>query len=98
MTAPAAATKPVATFRPPRRRRFSPGDAFRLLIGIGLSLAGLLLMSVGQKTLRGFEEDLASALARLPNQVEDGLLAVAQMLAAIVPVVAIGYLLLQRRF
>ncbi len=98
MTAEAAATRPVATFRPPRRRRFSPGDVLRLLIGIGLSLAGLLLMSVGRETLRGFEEDLASALARLPNPVEDGLLAVAQMLAAIVPVVAIGYLLLQRRF
>jgi glycosyltransferase 2 family protein len=98
MTAEAAATQPVATFRPPRRRRFSPGDVFRLLIGVGLSLTGLLLMSVGRETLRGFEEDLASALARLPNQVEDGLLAVAQMLAAIVPVVGIGYVLLQRRF
>jgi glycosyltransferase 2 family protein len=98
MTAHAAAATTVATFRPPRRRRFSPGDVLRLLIGIGLSLAGLLLMSVGQETLRGFEEDLASGLARLPNRVEDGLLAVAQMLAAVVPVVVVGYLLIQRRF
>jgi glycosyltransferase 2 family protein len=98
MTAQAAATKPVATFRPPRRRRFSPGDALRLLIGVGLCLVGLLLMSIGRQTLRGFEEDLASALARLPNPVEEGLLAVAQMLAAVVPVVAIGYVLIQRRY
>ena len=98
MTAHAAATKPVATFRPSRRRRFSPGDVLRLLIGIGLCLVGLLLMSIGRQTLRGFEEDLASALARLPNPVEDGLLAVAQMLAAVVPIVAIGYLLIQHRY
>jgi hypothetical protein len=66
------------TFRPPRRRRFSPGDALRLLIGIGLTFAGLLLMSVGQRTMRGFEADVASGLARLPNRLEDGLLAVAR--------------------
>jgi uncharacterized membrane protein YbhN (UPF0104 family)/tRNA A-37 threonylcarbamoyl transferase component Bud32 len=98
MTADVAAGATVVPFSPARRRRFSPGDVLRLLLGAGLALAGVLLTSIGQGTMRGLEEDVARGLARLPNRVEDGLLAVAQMLAAIVPVVAIGYLLIMRRF
>jgi uncharacterized membrane protein YbhN (UPF0104 family)/tRNA A-37 threonylcarbamoyl transferase component Bud32 len=94
MTADAA----TVGVRPSGRRRFSPGDVLRLLIGLGLAVIGLLLTSAGRETMRGVETDLARGLARLPNRVEDGMLAVAQLLASVVPAVAVGYLLIQRRF
>jgi undecaprenyl-diphosphatase len=68
------------------------------MVGLVVTAIGLLLTTIGRLTIRGVQADLAIALARLPNRVEDGLLAIAQILASLVPSVATVYMLLHRRF
>ena len=82
----------------PKRRRFSPGDTMRLMVGVAVTLVGLILSTIGRLTIRGVQADLALALAKLPNRLEDGLLGIAQLLASLVPTVATVYMLVQRRF
>jgi uncharacterized membrane protein YbhN (UPF0104 family) len=81
-----------------KRRRFSPGDIMRLMVGVVVTLVGLVLTTIGRLTIRGVQADLALALSRLPNRLEDGLLAIAQILASLVPTVATVYMLFLRRF
>jgi undecaprenyl-diphosphatase len=70
----------------------------RLMVGLAVTAVGLVLTTIGRLTIRGVQADLAIALARLPNRVEDGLLAIAQILASLVPTVATVYMLAHRRF
>ena len=89
----------VAFHGPPRsRRRFSPGDLIRLIGGALIVVAGLLVATLGRSTANGLEADIARQVAHLPTRVAEGLLALAQMLATLVPLVAAGYLLARRRF
>jgi uncharacterized membrane protein YbhN (UPF0104 family)/tRNA A-37 threonylcarbamoyl transferase component Bud32 len=89
---------PIVVGVRPSRRRFSPGDVLRLLVGVGIALLGLFVALVGRSTANGLEADIARLLARVPKRVVDGMLALAQMLATLVPLVAVVVLLVRRRF
>ncbi|MDJ0768755.1 MAG: lysylphosphatidylglycerol synthase transmembrane domain-containing protein [Ilumatobacter sp.] len=83
---------------PPRRRPFSPGDVVRLLVGLVLVLAGWLLTELGRETISGIERDLVSAVARLPDDLEDLILGAARLVTSLVPLAVLLYLLATRRW
>jgi hypothetical protein len=58
---------------PPARRRFSPADVLRLVVGLILVGIGALVARGAQSTVRGLEEDLLEAFDRLPDAFEAGL-------------------------
>ncbi len=100
MTAsPTTATDTVQLFEPPPRRRpFSPGDVVRLLVGLALVVAGWMIAELGQATITGIEEDLVSAVDRLPDGLETAILGSAQLAASLVPLAVLLWLLATRRW
>jgi glycosyltransferase 2 family protein len=89
----------VELFDPPRpRRTFSPGDLLRLLIGVGLIGVGAVVGRIARSTIRGVEFDLLQLVGRLPDPVDDVLVAVAQFVTRVIPTVALVMLLAARRW
>ena len=64
----------------PRRVR-SPSDVLRLLIGGALVALGLILATVADRTVGGAQADLVDAVSRLPEQLEQVVVGVAQVIA-----------------
>ena len=90
---------PVEVFeQPPSRRRFSPGDVLRLVIGLALVGVGTLVARTARSTLEGLETDLVEAFGRLPDGVETALLTFAQLFTSVVPAIAFVVLLVKRRW
>jgi uncharacterized membrane protein YbhN (UPF0104 family)/tRNA A-37 threonylcarbamoyl transferase component Bud32 len=88
--------EPLLPAPPPIRRRFSPGDILRVLIGLGFLVVGLLLATVAKETLSGVESDVVEAVSRLPDEIEHGVIATAQLLATLFPL-AVLLLVIWRR-
>lgn len=82
----------------PARRPFAAGDLLRLLLSIAVVVAGIVIAEVGQATVTGFERDLLRAVARLPDRLERGVLAVVQVATSLVPLAALTVLLVRRRW
>lgn len=83
---------------PPPRRRFSPGEWLRLLIGVVLVVVGLLLTTVAEDTISGAESDLVEGFSGLPDRVEEAVVGVAQLGAMLVPLFALLAISWQRRW
>ena len=88
--------EPLLPAPPPIRRRFSPGDILRVLVGLGFLVIGLLLATVAKETLSGVESDVVEAVSRLPDEIEHGVFATAQLLATLFPL-AVLLLVIWRR-
>lgn len=88
---------PVMDLRPRRRER-SPADVLRLLLGLALLAAGLLAATVARHTVVGAEADIVEVYERIPDRLAEVLTAVAFVLAAALPLLAVVTLLLRRRF
>ena len=70
----------------------------RLLVGGALVLVGVILATVADRTVGGVQADLVEAVSRLPTQVEQVVVGVAQVIAASVVFVIAIVLLVQRRW
>jgi uncharacterized protein (TIRG00374 family) len=87
----------VMDLRPARRER-SPADLLRLLLGLVLLGAGLLAATLARNTVVGVEADIVEAYERLPDRLDEVLTAIAFILAAALPLLAVAVLLLRRRY
>ena len=92
-----AGDDPVMDLRPRRRVR-SPVDVLRLLVGLALLAAGLLAATFARHTVVGAEADIVEAYEQIPDRVAEALTAVAFVLAAALPLLAVIILLVRRRF
>jgi uncharacterized protein (TIRG00374 family) len=81
-----------------RRRQRAPSDVLRLLIGLALLAAGLGAAMFARNTVGGVEADIVEAYERIPDRVAEVLTALAFLLAAGLPLLAILVLLVRRRF
>jgi uncharacterized membrane protein YbhN (UPF0104 family)/tRNA A-37 threonylcarbamoyl transferase component Bud32 len=98
-TAPGPDTDDVELFEtPPSRRPFSAGDVLRLVVGLVLALAGVLLARLARSTIGGLESDLLRAFGRLPDGLEEVVLTLAQAATSLIPTVALVVLLVRRRW
>jgi undecaprenyl-diphosphatase len=96
-----AAAAEVAIFDPrPAGERYyrHPGDLVRLVLWSGVAVLLALLISVATATSEGLSADLGRAAARLASPVRELALALAQLGAIVLPVVAVGILVVQRRW
>jgi undecaprenyl-diphosphatase len=91
------AVAPVVSLRARRRQR-APGDVLRLLLGLVLLGAGLLAAMFARNTVGGAEADIVEAYQRIPDRITEVLTALAYVLAAGLPLLAIVVLLLRRRY
>jgi undecaprenyl-diphosphatase len=82
----------------PRRRERAPADVLRLLLGLALLAFGLLAASVARNTVVGAEADIVEAYDRIPDRLAEVLTALAFLMAAGLPLLAILVLLLRRRY
>lgn len=82
----------------PRRRVRSQADLARLLLALVLVGAGVLAASWLRNTLGGAEEDLVAVYQQVPEGFARLLTAVAVLGTVVVPVVAMGFLVVRRRF
>src|SRR5215510_6374141 len=82
----------------PSRRPFSAGDVIRLIVGLVMALGGAAIAQLGQSTIEGIETDLAALFARLPNAFENAVLTLTQVIASVIPLIAMVVLLVRRRF
>lgn len=80
------------------RRSFAAGDMIRLLVGLVLVLVGVVIAEVAQETIRGLEEDLVRAIARLPDRIEQTVLGLVQLVTSLVPLTTLVVLLIRRRW
>jgi len=76
----------------------SPIELVRLLFGLILLAAGILLAEVADQTLAGAEADLAEGLEEIPVRVREVLLGSLQVLIALFPLVGLGWLIVTRRW
>ncbi len=89
----------VELYDPPAtRRRFSPGEWVRLLIGLGFVGLGLLLGTVAEDTISGAESDIVEGFSRFPDRLEESIIGVAQLGATLVPLAGLLILLVRRRW
>ena len=94
---PAAGDAPVVELHARTRER-SPADVLRLLLGLVLLGAGMLAATVARNTVGGLEADIVEAYDRIPDLVAEVLTAVAFVLAAAVPLLAVVVLFARRRW
>ncbi|MBX3314307.1 MAG: flippase-like domain-containing protein [Actinobacteria bacterium] len=99
MTGTSTAADDVVVFdAPPSRRPFSSTDVLRLVVGLLVLAAGILVAKLARSTVAGVEADLVSAFARLPDGIEQAVLRTAQFATSLLPTVALVVLLVQRRW
>jgi glycosyltransferase 2 family protein len=76
----------------------SPADLLRLVAGAIVVLLGLLVSAGISSAAVGFDRDLQNAFGSLPDIVETVLITLFQVVAALIPVVVFGLVLVRRRF
>jgi glycosyltransferase 2 family protein len=76
----------------------SSADAVRTVIGLALVAVGTVVAGWAEGTVIGIESDLAEAIARLPNRLEEAVLAIAQLTAGSLALAVFVYLLVTRHF
>jgi uncharacterized protein (TIRG00374 family) len=85
--------------RPPGDRYYRhPGDVVRLVMWGAVTLLLALLVSVATATSDGLTTDLGRAAARMTNPLRELLLALLQVAAVVLPIVALAVLTVQRRW
>jgi glycosyltransferase 2 family protein len=96
----AALTETLPAFdEPPAERHVrSPSDVLRLLVGFVVLLVGLALATGGSSTVTGFDRDILRLFGDMPDIVERLLIAFAQSIAALFPIVVGIVVLVRRRF
>jgi uncharacterized membrane protein YbhN (UPF0104 family) len=82
----------------PRGRERSPADVLRLLLGLALLGAGLLAATVARNTVGGVEADIVEAYDHVPDRIAEVATALAFVLAAAVPLLAILVLVARHRY
>ena len=82
----------------PRQRVRYQADIVRLLASLALLAAGVLIAIHARNTIGGAEEDIVDVYERVPERFADVLAAVAVVSATVIPVVAVVFLVLLRRF
>lgn len=93
------ATDDVVLFPPPpERQRWAPRQIVRLLIGLGAVGIGIIAASLAESTISGLESDVLDAIARIPDQVEQVVLGVAQIIATTVPLAGLVVVVWHRRW
>jgi glycosyltransferase 2 family protein len=82
----------------PRQRVRYQADFVRLLASLALLAAGVFIAINARNTIGGAEEDIVDVYQRVPERFADVLAAVTVVSATIVPVVAVVFLVLLRRY
>ena len=82
----------------PRQRVRYQADIVRLLVSLALLAGGVLIAIHARNTIGGAEEDIVDVYERVPERFADVLAAVAVVSATVVPVVAVVFLILLRRY
>jgi undecaprenyl-diphosphatase len=82
----------------PRQRVRYQADIVRLLASLALLAAGVLIAIHARNTIGGAEEDIVDVYERVPERFADALATVAVVSATVIPVVAVVFLVLLRRF
>jgi glycosyltransferase 2 family protein len=82
----------------PRQRVRYQADIVRLLVSLALLAGGVLIAIHARNTIGGAEEDIVDVYERVPERFADVLAAVAVVSATVIPVVAVVFLVLLRRF
>ncbi|HEY7073076.1 MAG TPA: hypothetical protein VH479_23315, partial [Acidimicrobiales bacterium] len=82
----------------PRGRERSPADVLRLLLGLALLGLGLLAATVARNTVGGIEADIVEGYDRVPDRIAEVATALAFILAAAVPLLAIVVLVVRHRY
>jgi glycosyltransferase 2 family protein len=82
----------------PRQRVRYQADIVRLLASLALLAGGVLLAIHARNTIGGAEADIVDVYERVPERFADVLAAVAVVSATVVPVVAVVFLILLRRY
>ena len=88
----------VAVSVAPRQRVRYQADIVRLLASLVLLAGGVLIAIHARNTIGGAEADIVDVYERVPERFADVLAAVAVVSATIVPVVAVVFLALLRRY
>jgi undecaprenyl-diphosphatase len=81
-----------------RQRVRYQADIVRLLVSLALLAGGVLIAIHARNTIGGAEADIVDVYERVPERFADVLAAVAVVSATVVPVVAVVFLILLRRF
>lgn len=81
---------------PPIEWRRHPADVARLLGSGALLLVVLLLTAVEPDALTNVSDDLVRAVDRLPPTVADAIAGILQLIAAVLPLIGIGWALVRR--
>jgi hypothetical protein len=82
----------------PRGRERSPADVLRLLLGLALLGFGLLATTVARNTVGGIEADIVEGYDHVPDRIAEVATALAFVLAAAVPLLAILVLVVRHRY
>jgi glycosyltransferase 2 family protein len=82
----------------PRGRERAPADVLRLLLGLALLAGGLLAATVARNTVGGIEADIVEAYDHVPDRISEVATALAFVLAAAVPLLAILVLVIRHRY
>ena len=82
----------------PRGRERAPADVLRLLLGLALLGVSLLATTVARNTVGGIEADIVEAYDHVPDRIAEVLTALAFVLAAAVPLLAILVLVVRHRY
>jgi uncharacterized membrane protein YbhN (UPF0104 family) len=83
---------------PPTRQRWAAADLLRLLIATAFVVAASLAASFADDTIAGVEDDVVSAVGRIPDRLEATVIGTAQIIATFVPLVATGFVIWKRRW
>ena len=81
-----------------RGRERSPADVLRLLLGLALLGLGLLATTVARNTVGGIEADIVEGYDHVPERIAEVATALAFVLAAAAPLLAILVLVVRRRY
>src|SRR5262245_356335 len=82
----------------PRQRVRYQADIVRLLVSLALLAGGVLIAIHARNTIGGAEADIVDVYERVPERFADVLAAVAVVSATVIPVVAVVFLILLRRY
>jgi glycosyltransferase 2 family protein len=77
--------------------QWAPVDIARVVAGLAVAAAGLVLAAVASETLGGMQADLARAVGRLPGPARTAAIGLAQIAAVVAPVVVLAAALASRR-